>query len=218
MTIQFAWARVLDAPTFRFRSVRKMGNSFVKLPAMEKTWRYVCTMTTQPNENTRRPWRQVRLSLAGGSVLIILLPLTVGLNASKHLSQNPEKSDDKSGVKKIFNIQVEKMYRWNIYICQRPSPSFFPWIGFSFCKFFVPFSINSWPFSCPIEIVRSWFRFLSTKSLVFSLLFDTLEDSMSPTGENDLYSYTVEQIIKINIAPPMALKWQFNRFIKKQSL
>lgn len=58
---------------------------------MEKTWRYVCTMMTHPKENTRRPWRQVRLSLAAGSVLMILLPLTIGLNASKHFSQKPEK-------------------------------------------------------------------------------------------------------------------------------
>lgn len=52
---------------------------------------YVCTMITHPKESTRRPWRQVRLSLAAGSVLIILLPLMIGLNASKNFSQNPEK-------------------------------------------------------------------------------------------------------------------------------
>jgi len=56
---------------------------------------YVCTMITHPKENTRRPWRQVRLSLAAGSVLMILLPLTVGLNASKNFSQNPEKKTQK---------------------------------------------------------------------------------------------------------------------------
>jgi len=61
---------------------------------MEKTWRYVCTMTTHPSENTRRPCRQVKLSLAAGSVLIILLPLTIGLNASKHRSQNPKRDEE----------------------------------------------------------------------------------------------------------------------------
>lgn len=87
----------------------------VKLPAIEKTWRYVCTMTTHPNENTRRPCRQVRLSLAAGSVLMILLPLTVGLNASKHLSQNPEKSnDERATLKKFKNIRLKKMYRQDI--------------------------------------------------------------------------------------------------------
>lgn len=75
-----------------YLSIQFRNLSFiVKLPAMEKTWRYVCTMTTHPNENTRRPCRQVKLSLAAGSVLMILLPLTMGLNASRHLSQNPEK-------------------------------------------------------------------------------------------------------------------------------
>jgi len=29
--------------------------SLGKLPAMAKTWRYVCTMMTHPKENTRRP-------------------------------------------------------------------------------------------------------------------------------------------------------------------
>lgn len=85
----------------------------VKLPAMEKTWRYVCTMTTHPNENTRRPWRQVKLSLVAGSVLMILLPLTMGLNASRHLSQNPEKMTTKETLKKFKNLireDINKIY------------------------------------------------------------------------------------------------------------
>lgn len=81
---------------------------------MEKTWRYVCTMTTHPNENTRRPWRQVKLSLAAGSVLMILLPLTMGLNASRHLSQNPEKATTKETLKnsKISGSRrfIDKIY------------------------------------------------------------------------------------------------------------
>lgn len=73
--------------------------TLTKLPAMEKTWMYVCTMITHPKENTRRPWRQVRLSLAAGSVLMILLPLTVGLNASKNFSQKPEKVTTETALK-----------------------------------------------------------------------------------------------------------------------
>jgi hypothetical protein len=37
--------------------------------------------------------------LAAGSVLMILLPLTVGLNASKNFSQNPEKAATKTALK-----------------------------------------------------------------------------------------------------------------------
>lgn len=83
-----------------------------ELPAMEKTWRYVCTMTTHPNENTRRPWRQVRLSFAAGSVLMILLPLTIGLNASKHRSQNPEKVMTRRVLKKFGDIGREREREW----------------------------------------------------------------------------------------------------------
>lgn len=47
-------------------------------------------MTTHPNENTRKPCKQVRLSLAAGSVLIILPPFLIGLNAARHVIQKPE--------------------------------------------------------------------------------------------------------------------------------
>lgn len=46
-------------------------------------------MTTQPSDSTRSPCRHVRLSLAAGSVLTILLPFVIGLKAVRHLSQNP---------------------------------------------------------------------------------------------------------------------------------
>lgn len=48
-------------------------------------------MTTHPSENTLSPCRQVRLSLAAGSVLTILLPFAIGLKAVRHVSQKPEK-------------------------------------------------------------------------------------------------------------------------------
>lgn len=48
-------------------------------------------MTTQPSDSTRNPCKHVKLSRAAGSVLIIFEPLTIGLNASKHLIPKPTK-------------------------------------------------------------------------------------------------------------------------------
>lgn len=68
-------------------------------------------MTTHPNENTRNPCKQVRLSLAAGSVLIILPPFLMGLNAVRHVIQKPGNAAEKYRInERIRDIRI-KTYR-----------------------------------------------------------------------------------------------------------
>lgn len=68
-------------------------------------------MTTHPNENTRNPCKQVRLSLAAGSVLIILPPFLMGLNAVRHVIQKPGNAAEKYRInERIRDIRIKTYF------------------------------------------------------------------------------------------------------------
>lgn len=70
-------------------------------------------MTTHPNENTRNPCKQVRLSLAAGSVLIILPPFLMGLNAIRHVIQKPGNAAEKYRInERIRDIRIKTYHSY----------------------------------------------------------------------------------------------------------
>ena len=69
---------------------QNLSSFAIYAPAIEKTCKYVWTITTHPRDKTLNPWRQVRLLLDAGSVLMILLPFDIGLKARRQLTNIPK--------------------------------------------------------------------------------------------------------------------------------